>query len=285
MISFLGTGLLGSAFVRALLKKGEQVKVWNRSKVKAEALVAEGALPAETLADAVQGVSRVHLVLSDDASVDSVLAAAEPALQPGTYLIDHTTTSVDGARKRTAEWAAKGIHYVHVPVFMGPANALEGSGVMLLSGAPALLEPLRPWLAPMTGKLVELGEETGRAAAVKLLGNMFLITLTGGFSDMLATAQAMDVPPTAISDLFASWNPGALAPGRYQRIVSAPFDEPSWELQMARKDARLMMEEAAKGGKELTVIPAVAKVMDEWIEKGFGKKDWTVIVKDHLPGE
>lgn len=283
MISFLGTGLLGSAFVKALLKKGEQVKVWNRSKEKAEALVAEGAVLAETPVDAVSGMSRVHLVLSDDASVDSVLAAAEPGLQQGTYVIDHTTTSVEGARRRTAEWAAKGINYVHLPVFMGPANALEGSGVMLLAGHPALLDPIRPWLAPMTGKLVELGPETGRAAAVKLLGNMFLITLTGGFSDMLATAQAMNVPPSAISELFASWNPGALAPGRYERILSAPFDAPSWELQMARKDARLMMEEAAKGGKTLTVIPAVAKVMDEWIAKGFGQKDWTVITKDHLP--
>lgn len=282
MIAFLGMGLLGSSFTKALLKKGEQVQVWNRTAEKATALEASGAKAFDSIVDAVRGVQRIHITLSDDAVVDEVLAQAAPGIEPGTIILDHTTTSVEGAVKRTQDWAAKNIRYVHVPVFMGPANALEGSGVMLVSGDQAIAQEILPWLQAMTGKVINLGDRTGKAAGVKLLGNMFLITLTGGFSDMLATAKAMDLPASVITDLFSEWNPGAAAPARLQRILSADYDNPSWELQMARKDARLMMEEAARAGKTLTVIPAIAKEMDKWIEKGYRNKDWSVIAKDNL---
>ena len=58
------------------------------------------------------------------------------------------------------------------------------------------------------------------------------------------------------------------------------FDQPTWELVMARKDTQLFLDAAKKGGKHLTVIPAIAKEMDRWIEQGHGHDDWTVIGKD-----
>jgi len=51
---------------------------------------------------------------------------------------------------------------------------------------------------------------------------------------------------------------------------------------MARKDARLMIEETQKNNVTLDVIPAIAKQMDRFIERGHGKDDWTVIAKDAL---
>jgi len=99
---------------------------------------------------------------------------------------------------------------------------------------------------------------------------------------MLALAQAQGIPGSDISALFDAWNPGALAPQRLKRVMDAQFDNPSWELQMARKDARLMMEGAADGNKELVTIPAIAKEMDKWLEKGYAQKDWTVIASDNV---
>src|ERR1051325_10474277 len=113
MIAVLGTGLLGSNFARALMKKGEQVHVWNRTTERAKALEADGAKAFADAAEAVRGASRVHIVVSDDAAVDGVLAAARcPA---GTLVIDHTTTSTHGARTRSAR---TDIVYMHAPVFM-----------------------------------------------------------------------------------------------------------------------------------------------------------------------
>src|SRR5258708_2184691 len=139
MITILGTGLLGSGFARALLKKGEAVHVWNRSPHRAKALEAEGAKAFANASDAARGASRIHIVVSDDAAVDSVLGAAK--LEAGALVIDHTTTSTKGARERTLR---TDIVYVHAPVFMGPQNALESTGLMLVSGDRTRVERVRP---------------------------------------------------------------------------------------------------------------------------------------------
>lgn len=277
MIAFLGTGLLGGNFTRALLAKGEQVRVWNRTIEKAKALEQYGAVVAGSPAEAVKGVNRVHIVVSDDAAVEEVLASAEQGLTPGTIIIDHTTTTVEGSIKRTEQWKAKGYTYVHVPVFMGPANALDSTGYMLISGDQSVAQQITPWLETMTGQVLNYGETTGKAAGVKLIGNLFLLALTGGISDMLSLGSAVGVTGQDIATLFDAWNPGASTPARLHRVLKNNFDHPSWELQMARKDARLMIQEAARGDKTIPATEAIAKQMDEWIAKGYAKKDWMIV--------
>lgn len=280
MVAFLGMGLLGANFVRAMINKGEKVSVWNRTPAKATALEQYGASAHATPAEAVKGADRVHLTVKDDASVDEVLAMASAGLQPGATIIDHTTTSVEGAITRTRDWKARGFTYLHAPVFMGPSNALEGTGFMLVSGDREVVKRYTPVLEKMTGKLLDLGPETGRAAAMKLLGNCFLVAFTTGIADTLMLAKAMDVPADAVMQLFENWNPGAMLTGRLKRMTSGNFSSPSWELSMARKDTGLFLKEAERGGAKLAVIPAIAAEMDRWIQKGHGGDDWTVIAKD-----
>lgn len=283
MITILGAGLLGSGFARALKRQGHDVHVWNRTAAKAAALETDGIVAATDPAAAVRGAERVHIVVSDDAAVDSVLAAAAPSLAPGTLVFDHSTTSTGGALARTTSWRERGITYVHAPVFMGPQNALESTGLMLISGDRAIVERVSPLLAPMTGKLVDLGPRVEQAAAFKLLGNLILMALTAGFTDFLALAKALDVSPAEAGTLFDHFNPGVSLVGRYKRMTAAAYDEPSWELAMARKDARLMQEEAARAGLPLIMVPALARLMDDKIAQGHAHADWTVVANELLP--
>jgi 3-hydroxyisobutyrate dehydrogenase len=282
MKAFLGMGLLGSNFVRAMLQKGETVQVWNRTTAKAKALEADGAKAFDSANEAVQGADVIHVTLKDDATVDEVLETASKGFKAGAIVIDHTTTSAKGAIERTEAWKNKGFTYLHAPVFMGPQNALESTGYMLVSGDQSIIEQLEPELSKMTGKLINFGSEEGKAAGIKLTGNLFLISLTAGLSDALALAKAHGIDAGEILSLFNSWNPGAAVPARLKKIAEGNFSEPSWELNMARKDAGLMMNAAKEAGARLTVIPAVAAVMDEWIAKGHGNDDWSVIAKDSI---
>ena len=282
MKAFLGMGLLGSNFVRAMITRGENVQVWNRTASKAKALEAYGAKAFDDITRAVKGADTIHLTLKDDDTVNEVLAMANTAFQPGATIVDHTTTSAKGAIERTAAWKNRGFTYLHAPVFMGPQNALESSGYMLVSGDQAVISRVEPELSKMTGKLINFGSEEGRAAGIKLAGNLFLQSLTAGLADMLSLAKALDIPSADLLSLFDSWNPGASAPARLKKITEGNFSQPSWELNMARKDAGLMMEAAKQGGTELFVIPAVAAEMDRWIEKGRGSDDWSVIAKDSI---
>src|SRR5688572_25573997 len=124
--AFLGMGLLGSNFVKAMIKRGDELQVWNRTTSKATELEKYGAKAFSIVADAVRGAEIIHVALKDDASVNEVLEAASSGLSKGAIIIDHTTTTKEGAIQRTKEWKEKGFFYQHAPVFMGPSNALEG---------------------------------------------------------------------------------------------------------------------------------------------------------------
>jgi 3-hydroxyisobutyrate dehydrogenase len=280
MIAFIGTGLLGANFTKALLKKGKQVNVWNRTADKAKALEADGAKAFENITDAVKDVDRIHMTLKDDDSVNEILEQMKPALKPGVIIIDHTTTSPDGAAERTEKWKKLGFTYVHAPVFMGPPNALESTGTMLISGDQELIKKLQSELSQMTGTLLNLGTEVSKAAGMKLIGNLFLISMSGALIDSLALAKDLKIPGTEVSALFEAWNPAAMIPARMKRMMAAEFSKPSWELKMARKDARLMMEASKHGDAELHVIPAMAALMDKYMERGHQNDDWMVIAKD-----
>jgi 3-hydroxyisobutyrate dehydrogenase len=284
MITILGTGLLGSGFARALLKKGEEVRVWNRSPEKARALERLGAIVAPDPAEAVRGAYRTHMALSDDDAVDSVLAAAAPGFASGALIVDHTTTSTAGARERTANGRKRGVVYLHAPVFMGPQNAADSTGVMMISGDRGVVAQVSPILAPMTGKLVDLGPRVDAGAAFKLLGNLYLMALAAGFRDMLALGKAMDVSPVEVGTLFDHFNPGAAAAARFKRVVDADYAHPSWELGMARKDARLMQAEVDRAGIRLAMLPAFAALMDRFVAAGEQHADWTVVAKEFVEG-
>ena len=279
MKAFLGIGLLGAGFVRAMIKKGDQLQVWNRTFSKAKDLEQYGAKAFEDIAEAVKGAEVVHLALKDDATVDEALSKAEKGLMPGAIIIDHTTTSIEGAQQRTKYWNSKGFQFQHAPVFMGPKNALESTGYMLVSGDQDLINKLSPQLSAITGKLLNFGEVVGRAAAMKLTGNLFLIGFNGALADTIAFSNAVGISKQDLMQLFAEWNPGGSLPSRMKRMTGNDFSDPSWRLEMARKDAGLFIKEADKKGITLNVIPAVAKMMDERIEKGHGKEDWTIIGK------
>jgi 3-hydroxyisobutyrate dehydrogenase len=275
-------GLLGSNFVKAMVQKGETVQVWNRTAGRATALEAFGAKAFDKVNEAVQGADRVHVTLKDDATVDEVLEVASEGFKTGVIIVDHTTTSAKGAVQRAAAWKSKGFTYVHAPVFMGPQNALESTGYMLVSGDQSIIQQLEPELSKMTGKLINFGPEEGKAAGIKLTGNLFLLSLTAGLSDALSLAKAHGIQPDELLHLFSSWNPGAGVPARLKKITEGNFSEPSWELKMARKDAGLMLSAAEQAGTTLAIIPAIAGAMDQWIAKGHGEDDWSVIAKDSL---
>ena len=164
-IAFFGTGLMGTGFVRHLIANGHQVSIWNRTASRADGAVQAGATLAATPQEAVAGASSVHLSLSDDASVDAVLEPIADAIAAETWIVDHTTTAPTPTAERAARWLARGKRFVHAPVFMTPANATEGTGIMLISGPKTAHDALQPLLASMTGNLVYLGEAPERAAA------------------------------------------------------------------------------------------------------------------------
>jgi 3-hydroxyisobutyrate dehydrogenase len=271
-LAFFGTGLMGTGFVRHLLANGHEVTVWNRSPARAQAAVDAGAKRAESAEAALRGATHLHMSLSDDASVDAVLEPLAGSIDASTWIIDHTTTAPTPTKERAARWRDRGCKFVHAPVFMTPANCAAGTGLMLISGPQSSYDALREHLQTMTGNLVYLGEAPERAAAFKLFGNLTLLAMLATLGDVNRLAHACGIDTKDAFSLFEKFNPGMMLPMRAARIASGDF-APSFEMTMARKDIRLMIEEAARHGGELAVMPAVAALLDSAIARGEGAMD------------
>jgi 3-hydroxyisobutyrate dehydrogenase len=274
--TFLGTGLMGAALAEAAAKRGDRVTAWNRSAAKAKALEAFGVRAAATVAEAIAGADRVHVMLSDDAVVDSVLETAGDALR-STLVVDHSTTSPAGTAERAKRLEARGVAFVHAPVFMTPKMCREAGGIMLAAGAQATFARAEPALRAMTGRLDYLGERRDLAAAHKLFGNAMIIALCAGLADVYAMATSLGIDASDAHALFGKFNPtGVLA---YRGAAMAKGDyTPTFELTMARKDVRLMVETAR--GKDLAVLSSIASRMDALIGRGFGADDLGVLAVD-----
>ena len=275
-IAVLGTGLLGSAFVEAMLTKGDSVVVWNRTASKTAPLVELGAIAAATPADAVRGADRVHLVLLDDDSVDDAIAAFRDALGQDTVIVDHTTNQPMRTGARAAALDAAGLHYLHAPVMMGPGAARTGTGMMIVAGPEARVARVRDALAALTGELWYVGERADLAAIYKLFGNAATLSVVGIVSDIMRLADASGVDREGVIQMLSKVQLNGPVTSRGRMMVQDSFDA-QFSLDVARKDVRLMLETA--GDESTPMLAALAVRMDQLIISGLGGADLAVLGK------
>ncbi len=269
-IAWFGAGLLGSGFVEGALSRKLSVRAWNRSAAKLAPLVEKGAIACNSPAETARDADRVHLCLSDDGAVDSVLEQLLPSLAQGVPVIDHSTVSPAGARERAKRLGAMGVAYVSAPVFMGPVNARQSTGRMLCAGPTPVVESLAKSLREMTGDLVLLGEDNGAPCALKLVGNAMIIGVAGCLADSFALGQGAGLSPEAVQQFVTGFPFANIVAGRGARMIQGDYDA-SFELSMARKDVRLMCESA--GDLPLAVLPGLAQRMDALVRDGHGSRD------------
>jgi 3-hydroxyisobutyrate dehydrogenase-like beta-hydroxyacid dehydrogenase len=276
-IAFLGTGRLGAGFVEAALGRGDRVTVWNRTPDKAQALAAFGATVAATPADAVRGAARVHLVLSDDAAVEQVIADCRAGLGEDAIIVDHTTTLPARTAARAERLSAEGVKYLHCPVFIGPAAARLARGSILAAGPQALFDAVKPALEKQAARVVYYGERPDLAAVIKLIGNAYLIGTGAVMADFMSIARSAGVSAEQAMSLFDFFDPANIVQTRGVSMMKGDFT-PSFELTMARKDVRLMIE--AAGDRPLAALPSLAARMDALIAAGHGGEDFAVLAID-----
>jgi 3-hydroxyisobutyrate dehydrogenase-like beta-hydroxyacid dehydrogenase len=275
-VAFLGTGLLGSGMVEAMLNRGLDVTVWNRTPSRAHALETRGAKLAVTAESAVTGAEFVHLALSDDAAVEEILSRIVPHIDSKGTIVDHTTTSPAGTVQRLKQATMSGSRMLHAPVFMSPQMCRDAVGLMLVSGQRSVYGLAQQHLAKMTGEVWYLGEREDLAAAYKILGNSMIFSLTAGLADVFAMSKAIGIAPEDAAGLFSKFKVGSIISMRAEKMARRDFTA-TFELTMARKDMRLMIE--AAGQQRLTILPAIAAKMDEAIAKGHGKHDMGAITQ------
>jgi 3-hydroxyisobutyrate dehydrogenase-like beta-hydroxyacid dehydrogenase len=160
---------------------------------------------------------------------------------------------------------------------MSPQMAKDGVGIMLVSGPQPVFDAVRGALEKMTTEVWYLGEQADLAASYKIFGNSMLFVIAAGVTDVFAMAKSLGIAPADALAVFSKFQPGNLIKARGEKMARGDFSA-TFELTMARKDMRLMIE--AAGAQPMVVLPAIARRMDEAIAKGHGRDDLGAIAAD-----
>jgi 3-hydroxyisobutyrate dehydrogenase-like beta-hydroxyacid dehydrogenase len=190
-VAFIGLGRMGHGMAGRYLDAGFEVAVWNRSKAKAEDLIARGARWASSPADAADGADAVVTMVADDAASRAVWLGkdgAASAMKAGTLAIECSTVSYDHALDLAGELRGRGLAYIDSPVTGLPDAAASGKLTLLVGAEPSDLERARPYLVPLSTTIRHFGA-VGSGTVYKLINNLMGAIQIAGIAEGLAIAE------------------------------------------------------------------------------------------------
>ena len=282
-VAVLGTGIMGAAMARNLLKVGMEVRAWNRSREKAEPLAEDGATIADSPAEAAEGADFLLTMLADaDTIADVVDDGVLSALSDGGVWLQMSTVGIEGTERLGELAAGSGVAFVDAPVLGTKAPAEGGQLIVLASGPEEVRERSEAVFEPMASKVVWLGE-AGAGSRLKLVVNNWIVGLLGVLAETISLAEATGVDPERFLETIEGGPLGlAYAQIKGNMMIEERFPT-SFSLKLARKDAALVLDAARANGLEMSVTEAVAARFDDAISSGHGDEDMAAVYEATKP--
>jgi 3-hydroxyisobutyrate dehydrogenase len=240
-VAFIGLGRMGHGMAARYLDTGFTLTVWNRSKAKAEDLVARGARWAASPMDAADGADAVVTMVADDAASRAVWlgkdGAAGAAAKAGTLAIECSTVSYGHALDLARELHGRGLIYIDSPVTGLPDAAAAGKLTMLVGAAPADLDSARPFLAPLSTTIRHFGA-VGTGTVFKLINNLMGAIQIAGLAEGLAIAEQAGLDMKLVLEAIETGvaaSPQVIRHSR--RMVARDFGGATFAAALRHKDA------------------------------------------------
>lgn len=271
-IAVLGTGLMGAPIAANLAAAGHDVRVWNRTRAKAEPLAAQGVTVADSPAAAVEGVEIVLTVLNDGPTVTAAMQAAAESLPHDAVWIQASTVGVAATEDHIALARSLGLEFVDAPVLGSTKPAAEGKLVVLASGAGELRDRVQPVLDVIGTRTMWVGE-AGASSKLKLVANSWVLALTAAVGEAVSLAESSGLDPKLFLEAVSG---GAMDCAYLQlkgnAIIERSFP-PAFTVQNALKDALLVNEAAVRANVRLDVAQASSARLNRAVTKGHGDED------------
>lgn len=275
--------MMGFGIAHALLSSGHLVTVWNRTRLRAEPLEAEGAELAASAAEAVQEASVVITMLPDAESTARVMADALTKFRPGAVWVQMGTVGMSGIQDLAAMAAAAGVAFVDAPVSGSREPAQAGELLILASGPASIRAEVQPVFDAVGRATIWAGEGAGPATALKLVVNDWLINLLGCLGEALALAGTLGVDPKRFLEAISGGPLDApIAQTKGVLMVDQDFP-PSFPLHLAEKDAELVLQAAQEHGVDLPITVAATALLARARSLGHGEEDVAAIYAAMAP--
>ncbi|MGS0686372.1 NAD(P)-dependent oxidoreductase [Nakamurella sp. GG22] len=276
-VAVLGTGIMGAGVAGSLLRSGHQVTVWNRDPVKAEPLRDAGAVVAPTPPAAVGDAEAVLTVLHDADAVLDVMAQAALAMPAGSVWAQLSTIGLDGTARTAVLAQQHGIAVVEAMMLGTKQPAEQGKLVLLVGGDPAHLAVLAPVFEAISAKVVNAGEQSGQASALKLAANAWVQSLTAIVGQSLALTSAFGLDPQKFLDAIG----GGATDSPYAHVKGAAMLKgeypPSFSIDGVLKDLGLIRTAAQRFGVPDDVLERVEAKYAAAARKGHAGDDMAAV--------
>jgi 3-hydroxyisobutyrate dehydrogenase len=279
-VALLGTGTMGAGMAASIARAGLPLRVWNRSREKAEPLAGVGVVIADSPAEAVEGADLVLTMLFDADAVAATMEQARASLAPGAVWVQQSTVGVEGSDRLVALARDLGVAYVDAPVLGTRKPAEDGALVVLASGPPDVRERVTPVFDAIGSRTLWLGA-AGEASRLKLAANAWVITVVEGIAESLALTRSLGLDPHLFLQAVAG---GAMDAPYVQLKGTAMIEgdfEPSFSLDGAAKDGDLIVAAARGAGVELAVVEAARDHLARARAAGHGGQDLSATYLEH----
>src|ERR1700759_2614507 len=248
-VAFIGLGRMGHGMAGRYLDAGFTVSVWNRSKAKAEDLIARGARWATSPEDAAIDADAVVTMVADGQASRAVWLAKDGAattMKAGTLAIECSTVSYRHALDLARELRGRGLIYIDSPVTGLPDAAAAGKLTLLVGADAADLEKAQPYLAPLSTTIRHFGA-VGSGTVYKLINNLMGAIQIAGLAEGLAIAEQAGLDMALVLDSIQA---GVAASPQVQRhsrrMVARDFSGATFTSALRHKDAAYAVRLAEK---------------------------------------
>jgi L-threonate 2-dehydrogenase len=282
-VGFIGTGVMGRPMVSNLLKAGFPCTIYDINPAPVKALVAEGAVAANTAAEAAKGNDIFITMVVNDAQFATTLfepGNAASALKPGAIVIGMSTMSVRMVREATTRLEQAGVQYLDAPVSGGESGATGGTLSIMVGGPTEVFERCQPLLSVLGSNIYHVGEKVGDGQAVKMINQLMVCVHNAVAAEALTLGEKAGLDKAMLLEIISksagnSW----IFSDRGARMVSESFSPPKSALSILVKDLGFVMDTANSMGHPLLLGSVTYQLYKMASIKGWNNLDDSIMIR------
>jgi 3-hydroxyisobutyrate dehydrogenase-like beta-hydroxyacid dehydrogenase len=280
-MGFIGLGSMGESIAQCLMKAGQVLTVFNRTRARAEKLVRQGATLAETPA-AASAAGVVATMLADDAAVEQVVFGEQgilSGLPPEGIHISHSTISTRLSRRLADAHRERQQMFVAAPVFGRPDAAQAGKLVVVAAGPSKAIERCQPLLQAVGRKLFVIGSDPPAANTVKLAGNFLIASMLESLGEAFALLRKSGVAPAGFMDIVNTFFQSPVYENYGKAIVDGRFEPAGFKLRLGLKDLRLVLEAGEDAAAPMPIASLIRDNLLSGVAQGWEDLDWSAVAR------
>ena len=279
--AFIGLGTMGFPMAGHLVQAGHAVTVYNRTAAKATEWQQQyGGHTAATPAAAAEGADFIFTCVGNDDDLRQVVAGPQgifASAQPGSVIVDHTTTSAIVARELAAAAQQHGLYFLDAPVSGGQAGAQKGTLTVMVGGDAAAYAKAEPVIRGFAASIKLIGP-AGYGQLTKMVNQICIAGVVQGLSEGIHFAQQAGLDVAAVMEVISkgaasSWQ----MQNRWQTMVNGEFNF-GFAVDWMRKDLGIAMQEARHNGAALPVTSLVDSYYAEVQQMGGNRWDTSSLI-------